>query len=380
LERRFLLACLAGKARRPDPGLDWSRFLDRALQNGVAALAYARLRDSGGLELLPQRTAADLRRNYVSTGFRNLGCMEELGRVLAALRAADIPTIALKGAAFAGSLWSDPAVRTMRDFDLLVPRPRLEAAESVLRERGYLPSERYTRAGLNRRDHHHGPPMKHPVHGLVVEIHWNIVKPHEEFRFSPDKLWARAVETRIAGYDALTLSPEDHILHLCLHTACDDPFQSKIGSIIDMAELLRAGRQAWDWDTLLEEAAAEGYARFLYYPLHLAGRLFRAPVPADVLRALRRSAGMGIAEDRLVRSCAERCLLAAARDDVLLAEWRLSRACEIMLFNEGTLKRFYVLCGEVCSTLAHAAAKRRRTRSTRPSPRAHPAAKDGRSR
>ncbi|HER19441.1 MAG TPA: hypothetical protein ENO14_00165, partial [Chromatiales bacterium] len=301
-ERRFLLDCLAGRAPRPVAGMDWSSFLDCALENGVAALAYERLRDSGGLALLPSYAAEKLHKNYVSKGFRNIGCMEELGEILAALRAANIETIVLKGAAFAGSLWRNPAVRTMRDFDLMVRRSQLEAAGSVLRGMGFMPDERRASEDFYRLSHHHQAPMVHPGHNLIVEIHWNIVAPHDGLCLSPDRLWDRAVEARIAGRDALTLSMEDHILHLCLHAACDDPFHGKIVSVLDIAELLRASQHDWDWNLLLREAEAGGYSRFLYYPLYLAARLFRAPVPAGVLRSLRRASRMGAAEDRLVKA------------------------------------------------------------------------------
>jgi len=381
-ERRFLLDCLAGRAPRPVAGMDWSSFLDCALENGVAALAYERLRDSGGLALLPSYAAEKLHKNYVSKGFRNIGCMEELGEILAALRAANIETIVLKGAAFAGSLWRNPAVRTMRDFDLMVRRSQLEAAGSVLRGMGFMPDERRASEDFYRLSHHHQAPMVHPGHNLIVEIHWNIVAPHDGLCLSPDRLWDRAVEARIAGRDALTLSMEDHILHLCLHAACDDSFHGKIVSVLDIAELLRASQHDWDWNLLLREAEAGGYSRFLYYPLYLAARLFRAPVPAGVLRSLRRASRMGAAEDRLVKACAEKSLLAMVQDGPVMADWRLSLACEIMLFNDGTLPRFAALCGEGCRTLGQAVAKRwhaRSARSSRRAPHSNPAPKDGHS-
>ena len=378
-ESRFLLDSLAAGGVRAAAPLNWDRFLDCAFDNGVGALAYARLQESGRLDLLPQQVAKTLHQRYACVGLRNSGCLEELGRVLAALRAASVRTIVLKGAALAESTWRNVALRSMRDFDLMVHRAQVDQAGAVLRRLDYRPDERYAREDWYRREHHHSAPMAHPTHGLAVEIHWNILAPNALFDFSPDRLWERAVETRVAGADALTLAPEDHVLHLCLHTACDDPFQGKIRSLLDITEILRTSHAGLNWDQLVEEAVTGGYARFLYYPLFLASRLLRAPVPTNALESLRRAGGMGIAEDRLVKACAAGCLLASRDGAPGVADWRLCEACEILLFTNGTARRAAAFSGRLLSRLGHTLARPWTARRRQPPPRLDPAPKDGES-
>src|SRR5690554_3635309 len=55
-----------------------------------------------------------------------------LARVLEALRAADIDVCRLKGCAYVGDIYSDPAERPMGDMDILVRTGDMASAMSVL--------------------------------------------------------------------------------------------------------------------------------------------------------------------------------------------------------------------------------------------------------
>jgi len=67
-------------------------------------------------------------------------------------------------------------------------------------------------------DTKHVPPMQKEG-GAMVEVHWTLLEEDEPFTIDADALWERTVPARIANLDALALSVEDLVLHLCLHLA-----------------------------------------------------------------------------------------------------------------------------------------------------------------
>lgn len=86
----------------------------------------------------------------------------------------------------------------------------------------------------------------------------------------------------IAGCDALALSPEDLLLHLCLHTSYQHLFAFGLRPSCDIAETIARFGSTLDWQTITERAARRGWQRDGYLALQLARELADADVPADV--------------------------------------------------------------------------------------------------
>ena len=96
-----------------------------------------------------------------------------LAEISAALHAAGVPVIVLKGAEFADRLYPDPALRGFTDLDLLVPRAAVLAAGEVLRALGYRLKELHGLAHAAPYGEQLWVPASGPAFG--VEIHWNLV-------------------------------------------------------------------------------------------------------------------------------------------------------------------------------------------------------------
>lgn len=114
--------------RRTDtlrPGMDLVPLIrDPALvrQHLLAPLAYRQGR-------------AEYKRDYIAAALHAERRQAFLDEAVAAL--GDIPAMRLKGIAYAGAIYDDPALRPMTDIDLLVPAPRFAAAVQALEAIGY---------------------------------------------------------------------------------------------------------------------------------------------------------------------------------------------------------------------------------------------------
>lgn len=100
-----------------------------------------------------------------------------------------------------------------------------------------------------------------------------------------DELWARAVTARVAGIDALVLTPEDLVLHLCIHLT-NHLYAFCARACGDLAETIREYRASLSWDLVAERAVRWRCRRGVYLALRLAHDAVGADVPDTALRSL----------------------------------------------------------------------------------------------
>jgi hypothetical protein len=325
VEERLLLACLNldrdadGAARlaalvaRP---VSWRYFLRAAELNGLLPLVRRNLRESGAATAIPHPVMQGLDRGYHKVAFKNHRLYADLATVLAACRRSGIEVIALKGAAFAESLWGNIALRPMDDLDLLVREADLHKADRLLTGLGYTYWPDW--GGTER--HHHLRPYCNAETGTTVEIHRHIARPPFADSWDLDGLWARALPLRIAGVEGRVLCPEDALIHLCVHQCHHDPFTGKLKNLLDLRRLLQLYEDQIDWDHVVHQAQ-EGTAAYAYYPLCLAKELLGVTIPASVLARLREGCHGGALADGLVKMLARHNLFYRPGRPSLIPGW-----------------------------------------------------------
>ena len=111
--------------------LDWQALDRSAAQHRLRPVLHKRVG-----HLAPRELAAQWEQSYHRAGMRALYQRAGLIRVTRVLAAAGIEALALKGAVFVWLRGSDPALRPMRDLDLLVAEDRALEAHRLLRELG----------------------------------------------------------------------------------------------------------------------------------------------------------------------------------------------------------------------------------------------------
>ena len=182
------------------------------------------------------------------TGARNTLLYQDLGLVLQAFQHDKIPVIVLKGAHLAALVYRHIALRPMSDIDLLVHRSDLERAVAKLHDLGFtgpLPGE----VPMVSQEGHHLP-MMHKAPETGIEVHWAPFWPPRLAGIANDACWARSCPATIAGAPTRVLSPEDLLLHVCLHDACDlacGPFGLGLRPLCDVAAIIRHYRETLSW-------------------------------------------------------------------------------------------------------------------------------------
>jgi hypothetical protein len=214
---------------------------------------------------------------------RNVFLFNSLRQLLNACGEAGIETILLKGAMMEGVY---PAgLRPFTDIDFLIRREKLSQVVEILGRLGYRSRGRERRRGAEdfQCDVQY---LKKGRITIFVEPHWLLGPPYPYAgRVDMGSLWQRAREVNVAGIDALILSPEDSLLHLCLHL-----FKHRYGgwlaSACDIAELTHLHEGKLDWEAFLSWVFKFRLYLPVRYSLRRAVQLFHPPVPSFVLSEL----------------------------------------------------------------------------------------------
>ena len=180
----------------------------------------------------------------------------EVGKIHAALSAAGIPCMLLKGAAYEAVGASPAGGRLFGDVDVMVPHEQLLATETALVKNGWMTTkldaydQRYYRKWM-----HEIPPMLHLKRRTAIDVHHTILPPTAALKPDPAKLWERAVG--VPGKPALyVLSPEDMVLHSATHLFHDGEFENGLRDLVDLDALLNqnAGAEGF-WPRLVARAS-----------------------------------------------------------------------------------------------------------------------------
>jgi hypothetical protein len=272
----------------------WNRLAEAAEEEGVAPLVgWKMTHDGQGWPAdIPVDVRRSLNRSYYNTAAHNAMLYQELVRILNSLAEDEISTVVLKGAAFAATLYPDPALRPMRDLDLLVPREDLPTALERMESLGFVGTQELA-PRHNHSLRHHASFYKNENRQIAVEIHWTLVTSLLDGRSpSTDWIWEQVrpkQEVNVVLFaeeeplEIQVLSPESTLLYLASHALIQHNIASSpLIWFYDVDQLIRHHGSDLDWEALLAQAEEIGWLEALLAALLVAEELFGTEVPAGV--------------------------------------------------------------------------------------------------
>jgi hypothetical protein len=285
----LLLDCIHLDRSRLDPAViksldasDWDALVALSIAHGVFTQVHTRLSEPGLVSWVPTTALDRLRQAKLSNVVRNMRISQQLRELLAAFDKAGLPVIVLKGAYLAEHVYENRAQRFMLDIDLLVLPDTLRAVQVLLQDLGYHGQLK----ALTPLDNE--CPFGRPGAPATVDLHWNLTYAVKEPSIDDASLWERSESVQFEGSPAKVLSPEDLLLHLCMHASYHHEFGGGLRMVLDVAVLCNRVGQALDWGTVVRQAAAWRWDRGTYLCLLLARDMLGAPVPEAVLADLSR--------------------------------------------------------------------------------------------
>jgi len=267
--------------------IDWDR-LRRSAGPGLAPYLIACLERAHLWNRVPSDVRDRLTAVRRANGMAHLLRLRALRGALAALDAAAIPVVVLKGMALAHLVYPDPTLRPMQDVDLWTPPDQLEQAAETLRHAGFeFPRRTYEgrwTPGAAGGDEDRalevpGTPILFELHGALPS--WAELPP----AFAA-AAWARATTVPLGDVTARVLAPEDLLLHVALHLSRRHLFRSGLLGVVDLGLLIERWRDAWRWTAQVDEYRRLGVAQWMRLSFRVAKLLLDAPIPTEVFRGL----------------------------------------------------------------------------------------------
>ncbi|MCP3919695.1 MAG: nucleotidyltransferase family protein [bacterium] len=248
-----------------------------ARKNRVTCALGAALEEAGAADRLPDLHAE-------SRTFDRRGALftAELGAVLRLAEEMNVEVLPYKGPALAVQLYRDPRERMFKDVDLLLHGPDVAPFARRLAERGYAcdePTDDAAMAQLQARDcevH-----LRHPVTGLLIELHWHVLPGRHGAHIDLDAIWERArLPIEIASVPARGFELEDLLVLVALHGGLKHRWM-RLQVVVDMARFALA--PGIDWEVALERARALQCETAVLEGAFLAWCVLGAPLPEQIL-------------------------------------------------------------------------------------------------
>jgi hypothetical protein len=194
--------------------IDWKKLSDSAYEIGLYPILYIHLRDIPNRHSIPKELMKMIKKAYHDTTAINMFFYHELQRIIDACHAREIEVILLKGAVLAKIVYEDIGLRSMSDLDILIKREDVVHMKEIMSNLDYV-SVMDKQEDHRHEKHFHLPQYKHREKNIVVEIHLNITE--KSICISTEEWWHRAQSSVFFGSKAIIPSPEDMVIHLCLH-------------------------------------------------------------------------------------------------------------------------------------------------------------------
>lgn len=271
---------------------DWNRIIRTARGAKLLSRLAVVAADRGSFSRFPEPTQKHLLSAKMLAD-RNEALMRwELRQIARVLDAANSPVVLLKGAAYLASGLETSRGRTYGDTDILVPKPRLDEVEALLKANDWeMPvnprDEAYFRTWM-----HEVPPMRHRIRRTILDLHHSILPATDSLRLNPDLLFEETIRIADNGHNATslqTLSNRDMALHSAAHLFRNGDFHSGLRDLLDLDCILRRfSTQVRFWETLVERAEQLDLGLPMFCGLRFAKRFLQTPVPVAASKAFDR--------------------------------------------------------------------------------------------
>ncbi len=261
----------------------WNGILRQLRFLELSPYFYSHLMRSHSAGYVPAEVLHSLEETYFLHAARNTLILEDLRKIIGTLGPRGIDIIVLKGACLAETVYDDIALRPMHDIDILIKEEDLCEVQALLMDAGYGPQ---LRPPIKEQllQHHHLIPFTRPGRPSV-EVHAALTPPGRRCAMPMDGFWDRATCASFGGLTARILSPEDLILHLCLHFSANHRFSTgELKNLCDISEIIKRHKAVIDWKDLGDRSLGYGIGRYVHCTLRAAVKLFGAELRSEDLR------------------------------------------------------------------------------------------------
>ncbi len=230
---------------------DWGAVLEEAELQGMVPLLHRALKTAG--VILDDDIQLRLKGLVLRHRLVNRVRAQVLIQVMEKANDSGLQPILVKGAALADLVYPDPALRPMRDIDMLLSATQLQPMQQLLLDLGFLE----TYPAVIFQHHRHLPPLTKTVDGfqIGIEVHHNLFSLGIGHHWGGlEDLLSRPHVYNLPGTNisACCLGPEDMLVQLCAHFNCTGGEYEPLRMlwVADLLAFLKGYAAQIDWQLL----------------------------------------------------------------------------------------------------------------------------------
>jgi hypothetical protein len=258
--------------------IDWSFLKELIIRNRVYAIVYHNLKPFK--EIIPEGFLSELKELTISTGTRNFMFAVFLQRLIVDFTRQGIFILPFKGPVLAEHIYKDIIFRPFSDLDVLVEKSDAVTAFNLLRKKGLTPQFELTTSQfkkyINDEDHFS---FCEPQKKIIIELHWDMSGLYLSKPITVSGLKNHIITGTLNNASIPCLSSEALLLYLCVHGAKHG--WNYLEQICCITEILNQNPDL-DWEKIAKLSSDWQCRNMLFLGLHLAGKLFKAPLPDHI--------------------------------------------------------------------------------------------------
>lgn len=263
--------------------LDWSLLLRMADLHRLSLLLFRNLQLVACNDI-PGQVMEDLHRAAITASAGNLFFTANLHQIIVLCNSNNIQAISFKGPALSQAAYADINLRSFSDLDVLVAEEDAFKARNLLIANGYSCETQMaddTEEDFLRKENCFA--MVNSSNNINIDLHWELTGRYSLVPLCLEDIIARAAAIKLVGWQIPTLSVEDNIVCLCIHSSkhCWQPLEG----INSISELIRNTRKI-NWSTVFEQSRHLRAHRIVLLGLLLCHLLFDLELPSLVMAEL----------------------------------------------------------------------------------------------
>jgi hypothetical protein len=246
-------------------GDEWDQLAQMASEHRIGPVLDRQVRALGLDTIIPPAIAATWAAAYRRSGINALKVKRLIVDLKTILDQANIEFVALKGAWLAWHVYPDPALRPMRDVDILVRSENAIRAFTLLQSLGFRQQQEFsTTLEFALAHYKHLPGLLCPKGGKKLEVHSRLFYPQAEqtcpselrdFEGIANDIVLIADDHGTFAYPAATAT----LIHVIVHATNDHVFNNGPLFFLDVWHILRTAEI--DWPEFWQLAEAGGWTR-----------------------------------------------------------------------------------------------------------------------
>jgi hypothetical protein len=330
--------------------VDWSLLLRIADFHRLSLLLFRNLQLVAGNDI-PGQVLEDLHRAAITASASNLLFTANLHKIIALFNSNNIQAISFKGPALSQAAYANINLRWFSDLDVLVAEENALKARDLLIANGYSCETQIagdTEEAFLRKENCFA--MVNSSNNINIDLHWELTGRYSLVSLYLEDVIARATTIKLVGWQIPTLSVEDNIVCLCIHSSkhCWQPLEG----INCISELVR-NTEKINWLNVFERSRHLRAHRIVLLGLLLCHLLFDLELPSLVMAELD--------DDKRLIKHGEKILRRLTLDPVMQEQDDYS--CQFSTFHtcirDSFLDRIKHLCRFLCRILFRPTAKDR---------------------